>query len=344
MSLRRRIIGIVVILFRIWNLAGIFYEVVNKKARAVFDFDKDIDDVNADQPDAKKLHAAENELKKDDRGKTGLSRSCDVIIEGLYSQKKATGQSKKAHQHDEENRLGAETGESQKCVPKLLDYGPSAFSRGAGRYFKGDGGPLKADPMSQAPEIGLPFTKPVQLVHDAAVQKYKIRGILNIRSRQDPKQRIIGFHQDLLENPLVVTFHPDPMNNGKVLFFPQGDEPRNQFRRMLKIGVHNENCVSPRQLESGHYRRFLAEIPAELEPPYQTGLHGLFLNRLPGFRFGAVVDQKQFVAPLRVFHHPPDSFHEFHHGFRGLQHGRENGYKGRRWVVLTLEGLVFVID
>lgn len=63
----------------------------------------------------------------------------------------------------------------------------------------------------------------------------------------------------LLEERFALTVAPAGRDVA-VAFFPPGDHVRQQFRRVLEVGVHDDQGVAFGVVHAGQHGRFLAEI------------------------------------------------------------------------------------
>ncbi len=170
----------------------------------------------------------------------------------------------------------------------------------------------EADPRDHRPHKAVPLAHPLEGLERVAVEQAEVPGL---HRDDDVGERL----DDAVEQPrgeeleprLAFAFGAHGVDH-LVAFAPLGDQIGDDLRRVLQVGVDDDDGVAARVIHPGGDRNLVAEVPRKVED--DDVLRVLRVERVHQLRrlvAAAVVDEHQLPGFAQARHHIADALIEF---------------------------------
>lgn len=290
------------------NLPGGFLVVVDDLLddgdRARFHFFENASKVFTDEAENDQLNASnEQYCHQQCTEAAGLVRMEEIIDDIEYERRQQREHAQNRRGEDPLQRLVGEGKNRFSRQGKALE---KALLRGsAPESFcpeKTHAGLVKSDPGAQTAGEAVLFGQSVHLIDNSSIHERKIPGITRYLERHHFAENDVKPSVEKLENAAQAVFALDPHPvDDLIALEPFGNELFHQFRRVLKIAVHDDYRVPVCLHQTAGESVFAPEIPGVQDDGQFVILGGEFAQDLLAAIRAGVIDIYNFVIGRDLF-------------------------------------------
>jgi hypothetical protein len=143
------------------------------------------------------------------------------------------------------------------------------------------------------------FGHAVEGIDDSAAHQAEVAGVAWYGNVDQPFEQAIEQARTAFLEP-GLAFAIDPLAIDDIVSLPGKSEHfGQQFGRVLKIGVDDENMVAPAQRQTGSQGKLMPVIAGQVDADDMGRARGMGTDRGPGAVVRAVVDQNDFIGTGR---------------------------------------------